>query len=337
MKTYKIANTDLAVSRIAFGTASLGGEWDKQPVSQDTIADATRIIHTAYDNGITLFDHADIYGFGKSEAAFGEVLKASPGLRSKIVIQSKCGIRWEDEPQSGDPRRMDYSRDHIVSAVEGSLRRLHTEHLDILLLHHPDPLIQPEEVAHAFDSLKREGKVRYFGVSNHTPIQLELLRKYIRQPIITNEVSIGLANPGLITEGNDSTLELFGLREGAERTAGAVVDTGTIDYCRLNGIQVQAYSPLRGVPFKAPPADATPQAKQLWTVLDDLAKDRNSTPASIALAWLLRHPASIVPITETKNPEHLIDNCTAYRINLTREEWYRLWIAALGVPPSKDS
>ena len=216
MNTYKIPHTDLVVSRIAYGCSMFG--WDKLPALTKaaamagfkwvSISDAVRLVSTAYDNGITLFDLADIYAFGNTEVYFGEVLKQSPGLREKIVIQSKCGQRLPDEPYPDEPARVDLSREHIVSSVEGSLKRLDTDHLDILLLHVPDALVEPEEVAQAFEDLKRNGKVRYFGVSNYTPTQIALLKKYVSQPLVANQVHLGLGHPYAITGGMEFTLEV---------------------------------------------------------------------------------------------------------------------------------
>src|SRR5579859_4821425 len=185
MKTYHIAHTNLEVSRIGCGTMFLGGPWERSQ-SALTAADRTQAAHwlnTALELGITLFDHADIYDRGKSEAVFGDVLRQMPGVRDRIVIQSKCGIRFKNEPNAGDPARYDFSHAYIVAAVEASLSRLQVEHLDVLLLHRPDALVEPEEVARAFDDLEQVGKVRYFGVSNHTPAQIELLKKSVTQPL----------------------------------------------------------------------------------------------------------------------------------------------------------
>lgn len=334
MKTTRIAHTDLVISRLAYGSGYLAGEnWSRAPASPETLAQASRLIHTAYDNGITFFDLADVYGYGQAELVFGSVLKQSPGLREKIVVQSKCGIRWENEPQPGTPRRIDYSRDYIVSAVEGSLKRLGTDRLDILLLHHPDPLMRAEEVAEAFDALQGSGKVRHFGVSNHSASQIELLKRSVRQPIVTNEVWISLMNPGLLMEGMEST-ESF-LELPADDRANPA-HSRTLDYCRVNDILVQAYSPLRGVPLGPLAADASPQRKQLAQALRDIAERRDTTPAAVALAWLMFHPAGIVPITEPRKVEYLVENCTADRVQLTREDWYSLLIAARRVPQPKQ-
>lgn len=322
MRTCKIPQTDLTVSRLGYGTTSLIG-WDQLPVSADDTAKASRLIHTAVDQGITLFDHADLYAFGKCEAVFGEVLKQSPGLRNKLVIQSKCGQRFS-AGGLGSPIQADLRGEHIRSAVEGSLKRLGTDRLDILLLHAVDALVEPQEVAQAFEDLHRSGKVRYFGVSNYHASQIALLKKTVRQSLVVNQIQISLANPMPLTDGMQFTLQLAKGGRKLDEGIGAAGD-GTIDYCRVNDIQVQAWSPLRGL--LRLPADASRQLKATSQLLAELARAKNTTPAAIALAWLLRHPAGIVPIFGGNKPEHLIEDSTADRVELSREEWYSLFAA----------
>lgn len=339
MKTYKIPHTDLVVSRLAYGCGWLGGGI-KAPLTADIIANAGRVINTACNQGITLFDHADVYDSGRAEEVFGAVLKQSPGLRDKIVIQSKCGQRLPGETESSDAFRADLSREHIVSAVEGSLRRLCTDHLDILLLHTSDPLMDPQEVAQAFDELKDSGKVRYFGVSNYNATQIAYLQKYIRQPLVINQIQLGLAHPYPIADGLEFMLEAIeelpkiSRGEGKKRFANAYTGlsgAGTLDYCRLHEIQVQAWSPLRG-DLLNPSADATPQIRRTAQVLADLASRKNTSPSAVALAWLLRLPAGIVPIIGTSNPDHVIENCAADGVELSREEWYSLFASTSDHP-----
>lgn len=329
MKTCRIPNTNLVVSRLAYGWGSLGGSWDTQDLPSNVLDMAVRLVRTAYEHGITLFDHADIYTFGKSETAFGHVLRQSPGLRQKIVIQSKCGMHISlplMEPPSDDPHRVNFECEHIVNSVEGSLRRLDTDYLDILLLHRPDALVEPEEVARAFDELHGSGKVRYFGVSNHTAPQIELLKRYVRQPLVVNQLDLSLANPGLVTEGLDVNRQ-----EGRRLMSGYTGTAGLLDYCRLHDIQVQAYSPVRGLTSAA--QEARPAIRQAAQMLADLARKKGTASSAIALAWVMRHPAGIVPVTGTGQPQHLAENCDADRITLTRQEWYALLIAAAGLAP----
>jgi predicted oxidoreductase len=329
MKTYTIPHTNLAVSRIGYGCAQLAN-WDTQAITGAELSKAERILHAAYECGITLFDHADLYAFGKSESVFGAALKHSPKLRDKIVIQSKCGQRFPDGWKAGDAIQIDLSRQHIVSSVEGILRRLSTDRLDILLLHAADALMQPEEVAQAFDDLKTSGKVRYFGVSNHNAAQIRLLKKSVTLPIVVNQIRLGLSYLYPLIDGMDFSLQL---------TSGSALDggytglssAGTLDYCRLHDIQIQAWSPLRGL--SNPSSYERPELRRAAQLLTDFASEKEATPSAVALAWLLRHPAGILPIIGPSNPAHIIENCEADRISLSRDEWYRLFSAAVELQP----
>jgi predicted oxidoreductase len=315
MKTYPVPHTDLVVSRLCYGNAMIGSDSN----SPDFIAQTVPVIQAAYEQGITFFDTADVYGHGKSEQALGQVLKGTPGLRRRLVIQSKCSTR--------EGGVIDSSREHITSAVEGSLQRLGTDYLDILLLHWPDSLIEPAEVARAFDELHRAGKVRYFGVSNYSPYQIELLRKHLHQPLVANQIQLGLAH--WYTEAGASN---GALTHGAEGVM-------TLDYCRLQDIQVQAYSPLKGASIGKPPnllnppTDASPEVQKAVEALQTVARSHETSPAAVMLAWLLHHPAGIVPIIGATRVEHVIDNCAADRLALSRAEWYALLRAAAQLEP----
>jgi predicted oxidoreductase len=310
MRTYTVPQTDLVVSRLAYGNAMIG--FDRN--SPDFLPQTVATIQAAVDQGVTLLDTADVYANGRSEEALGQVLKGTPGLRRRLVIQSKCGM-----VEGGG---IDASRAHITGAVDGSLKRLGTDHLDVLLLHWPDNLVEPQEVARAFDELHGAGKVRYFGVSNHSPYQIELLRKQVRQPLVINQIQLGLAH--WYTEAGPSK---GAITHGAE---GVV----TLDYCRVENMQVQAYSPLRaaniGKPpnLLSPPADATPAVRKAAEALQEVARAHDTSPAAIMLAWLLHHPAGIVPVIGATKVEHVVDNCAADRIELSRTEWYSLLRAA---------
>ena len=318
MKTCALAD-GLTVSRIAYGCMQLSRAWDATPVTADERRHAQRLVETALANGITLFDHADIYARGKSEQVFGDVLRASPGLRGGMVLQSKCGIRFADDPP-GAPGRYDFSHAHVVGSVEGSLTRLGVDHLDVLLLHRPDALAEPEEVARAFDDLHAAGKVRHFGVSNHTPGQIELLRRYVRQPLVANQVELSLLHHPLIDDGV------------VANTTGHVYASvaGTLDYCRLHDIRVQAWSPLAGGRLATTSEFADPVIRETSRLLRHLAEEKGVTPEAIQLAWLLRHPAGIQPIVGTTDPVRLVACCAADGITLSREEWYALFTAARG-------
>jgi predicted oxidoreductase len=324
LKNIRIPNTDLVVSRIAYGCGSLVA-LNHQPLGPAEVTNASKLINTARECGISLFDHADLYGFGKSEEVFGQVLRKSPGLRNQIVIQSKCGQRFPEGWKLGDPLSIDLTRDHIVGAVEGSLRRLGTDRLDILLLHVADALVRPDEVARAFDELHSAGKVRFFGVSNHNATQIQLLKKSVRQPIVVNQIHLGLGHPDAIADGMEFALSLARPRRQASRYA-SLSGAGTMDYCRLQEIQIQAWSPLRGELLKSP-EEAGSEFREAADLLADLAKAKQSTPSAVALAWLLRHPAGIVPVIGTGNPEHIAENCAAEKVSLSNDEWYALFAA----------
>lgn len=289
------------------------------------IEKAARAIQTAYENGVTLFDHADVYSYGKVETIFGQVMKRSPGLREKILIQSKCGQTFPNGGKLGDPMHVDLSRKNIVSAAEGSLWRLGTDRLDVLLLHAADALGEPDEVAAAFDDLYRDGKVRHFGVSNYNASQIEFLSRSVRQPIVVNQLKISLAHPAVVADGMEFTLQIARAANVGRETA-AIAGSGTLDYCRSKRIQVQAWAPLRGILNL--PSNATPKQARLAAILEDIARRNNTTSASVALAWLLRHPANIVPVVGAKKPEHIVENCAATRIWLSRDEWYTLFAAS---------
>jgi predicted oxidoreductase len=318
MKTYPLAD-GLPVSRIAYGCMQLSRAWDATPVTADERRHAQRLLETALAHGITLFDHADIYARGKSERIFGDVLRASPGLRERMVLQSKCGIRFADDPP-GMPGRYDFSHAHIVASVDGSLSRLGVEQLDVLLLHRPDALVEPEDVARAFDALQAAGKVRHFGVSNHTAGQIELLRRHVRQPLVANQVEVSLLHAHLIDDGV------------VANTTGHVYASaaGTLDYCRLHDIRLQAWSPLAGGKLATTSEFADPVVRGTSTLLRRLADEKGVAPEAIQLAWLLRHPAGIQPIVGTTDPVRLAACCAADDVALSREEWYALFTAARG-------
>jgi predicted oxidoreductase len=334
MKSYEIKTAGLAVSRISFGCASLGG-WRKGVVDADTIREAERLIHTARDAGITLFDMADFYGFGNAEAAFGEVLKRTPSLRDDAVIQSKCGQIMPGDPEPTDPYRVDSSRDHIVNSVEGSLRRLATDHLDILLLHAPDALMVPDEIGEAFAALKKAGKVRHFGVSNFSWMQIEKLKKGIDERLIINQIQLGLGHSHPIVDGMEWAVEVG--QDGPDVMSGRKAQfvnayaspsaPGTFDYCCLHNIQIQAFSPIRG-DLLSPPETSPSKTRKAAELVAEIAARKGVNPAAIALAWLLRHPAGIVPVFSTSKPERIIDNCKADSVELSRGEWYALFTAA---------
>ena len=318
MKSYHVPQTDLEVSRLAYGCMQIGGEWSDEPVAAAVKTAALAVVRTAYEQGINFFDHADIYTRGKSELVFAEVLKQIP--REQLIIQSKCGIRFPGQPRPTDPQRYDFSYEHIVHSVEGILGRLDTDYLDILLLHRPDPLVEPEEVARAFADLHRAGKVRHFGVSNHNVGQMALLQRFVDRPLVVNQLEINVLHSHLI---NDGILA----NQAAHAYAGA---TGILDYCRLQGILVQAWSPVAGGRLFNPPANAPANVQKTAQLVAEMAAAKQTSAEAIVLAWLLRHPAGIQPIIGTTKPERVRASCLADGISLSREEWYALFIAGRG-------
>jgi predicted oxidoreductase len=322
MKTYAIQKTDLIISRIAYGCMNIGGDWSWEPAREQDYKRAEKVVLASIDAGINFFDHADIYTMGKSEEVFGKVIRKQPGLRQKLVIQTKCGIRFKDHPDPGVTERYDFSYTHIIDSVEGSLKRLNCDWIDILLLHRPDPLVEPEEVARAFDDLLASGKVRYFGVSNHNPAQIELLQSFVRQPLVVNQLELSLAHPHLINEGV--------LVNMLAESRGHV--TGILDYCRLKGILVQAWAPVANGRLIDPHLAETEPVKQTAILISQLAKKKGVSREAVAIAWLLRHPAGIQPILGSTKSERVLAACQADQVVLSREEWYSLFTTARGGP-----
>ena len=318
MQRYRLPFTDLEVSRLAYGCMHIGGGWDQNPPSDEHRRHAASAFDAALELGINLFDHADIYTLGKSEQVFGSWLAGRSSLRDGLVVQTKCGIRFAGEPHPISPKRYDFSYDHIVASVEKSLRQLQTDYLDLLLLHRPDPLMEPEEVARAFDHLQGSGKVRYFGVSNHTAGQIALLQHHVRQPLVVNQLEFSLSHSYLVDEG-----------VGANRIdARSALASGTFDYCRLHGLKLQAWSPLGGGRLCRLDGHPNHESYLAASLVADLARVHHTSAEAIVLAWLLRHPAAIQPVVGTTNIDRLRACAQADEVTLSREEWYRLWVAA---------
>lgn len=315
MHVQNLGSSPISTTRIAYGCMQIGGGWDGKPYTAAARAKALAAIRAAVDAGITCFDHADIYCIGKSEEIFADVAAELKLVRSRIVLQSKCGIRFGGDPVAGVPGRYDFSRAHILASTERILRRLKTDHLDVLLLHRPDALVEPGEVAAAFDELHGAGKVRWFGVSNHDAGQMELLRRSLRQPLIVNQVQLSLVHHHLINAGI--------VHNQASGSFGA---EGVLDYCRLNNITLQAWGPLAG--GKA--TGAADGSDALGKAVATLAEQRGASREAIAIAWLLRHPAKIQPVIGSTDPVRIASICQADGIELSREEWYALFTAARG-------
>jgi predicted oxidoreductase len=325
MKTLRIAHTPFDVTRIVYGCMGIGGGWNPGPLQDQTRKEALLALNAALAEGINFFDHADIYCRGRSEEAFSALWPEHPGLRPRIVIQTKCGIRFPDDPAPGAPGRYDFSREHILRSVEGSLRRLKTDYVDILLLHRPDALVEPEEVAEAFDVLCHTGKVRFFGVSNHSAAQIELLRRWVRQPLVVNQLELSLVYNQLIDEGITTD-------QKAGRRAAQL--QGTLDYCRLHDVTVQAWSPLaHGAFVKALTGAGSPEdprIREAAQAAKALADKKGVDMDAVLLAWIIRHPAGIQPIIGTTKPDRIRAACRADGVELSREEWYSLFAVGRG-------
>ena len=319
MKKQTLGSTSLEVSRVAYGCMEIGGTWTSEPPSAQVKQRALAVLEAALDEGINFFDHADIYCRGKSEEVFSLIWQNRPALRDNIILQSKCGIRFADDPTAGLPQRYDFSFEYIVSSVEGSLKRLKTDYLDLLLLHRPDPLVEPEEVARAFSLLQEQGKVRFFGVSNHTPAQIELLQKYVEQPLVANQLQFSLLHTHLIDEG---------IVANQDNPPRPVRGQGTLEYCRTHDIAIQAWSPLARGAASGGASDS--HSVELSALVASIAAEKNVSSEAIVIAWLLRHPAHIQPIIGTTNPDRVQAACQADKVELTREEWYTLFTAGRG-------
>lgn len=269
----------------------------------------------ARDAGIDFFDHADIYGGSMHfcEGRFADALRLSTAERSEITLQTKCGI----VPADGS---FDFSYEHIVTQVEGSLRALRTDHIDVLLLHRPDALVEPDEVARAFDELAASGKVRAFGVSNHTPRQIDLLRTAVRQPLVANQLQLSITHAPIITQ--PIAMNMAGEDQSVSRDGG-----GIVEYCRMNDITIQAWSPLQAGFFGGVFLD-NPAYPELNAVIDRLAAQYDVTPIGIATAWITRHPADMQVVLGTTTPQRVADAAAGADIVLTRPEWYELFRAA---------
>lgn len=306
MKSILMKNANLQAPQIIMGCMRINS-LEKRQVAE--------LIETALDNGVNFFDHADIYAKGECESIFSDAIQMNATKREKMIIQSKCSIR--------PGVAFDFSKEHILNSVDGILNRLKTEYLDILLLHRPDTLMEPEQVAEAFNILKQQGKVRHFGVSNQNPGQIELLSKYCDQPIVANQLQLSITNCGMIDAG---------LNVNMENNLTINRDGGILEYCRLKDITIQAWSPFQYGFFEGVfiGSDKYPELNKK---LDELAQKYNVTPSAIAVAWISRHPANMQTIAGTTNKQRFIDICKSSEISLTRDEWYALYMSAGKILP----
>lgn len=317
-----LQHTDLSVSRLIAGCMALGGGWDAATVLDASHEKQARdFVDAALEQGINFFDHANIYARGRAETVFGRILKATPSLREKIVLQSKVGIRWAGDP-AGSPQRFDFSCEHIIEATEAILRRLQTDRLDILLLHRPDPLMEGEEVARAFARLKAEGKVRYFGVSNQNRHTMDYLQHFLPDPLVANQLEMNLLHSGFAEATISFNQAAPAYPNGWE---------GVLEYCWQHGVGLQAWSPLARGRLSGGATSGDPAAvHQTAALLKSLALAHGVSTEAIVLAWLLRHPAGIRPVLGTHRGDRLRACCESVAVKLSREEWYRLFATARG-------
>ena len=307
MRTIKLGASDLNVPVVAVGFWRLNRNTD--------VKTAEDFIKTAIENGANFFDHADIYGGGEAEKIFSEAIGMNDSIREKIMIQSKCGIV--------PGKSFDFSKKHILESVDGSLKRLNTDYLDVLLLHRPDTLFEPEEVCEAFDILKANGKVRNFGVSNEGIWQMEYLRQNLNVPLVANQMQLSIAHCPMIQSGlnvnmfNDSAVER---------------GSGIIEYCRLNKITIQAWSPFQYGFAKGTFVD-NPDFPELNAKLQELADKYGVSKTTIVMSWILSHPAKIQPITGTLKKDRMLECLKAAEVTLTREEWYAIYMSAGNILP----
>lgn len=296
-------NIDLGKSGLKVPTICVGC----MRIANMSESEISAFVDTALQMGANFFDHADIYGGGKSEEVFGKAI--TPSMREKVIIQTKCGIR---------KGQYDFSYEHIVNSVDGSLKRLGTDYIDVLLLHRPDALMEPDEVARAFSYLKETGKVRNFGVSNHNPYQIQLLQNALDMPLCANQLQLSIMHTPMIDEG---------INVNMYNNSATVRDGGVLDFCRLNNITIQPWSPMQYGFFEGCFVDSN-KFPELNEVLKRIGDKYSVSKTTIAIAWILRHPAKMQPITGTTNLTRLADSLKAADIKLTREEWYEIYRTA---------
>ncbi|RUT30569.1 aldo/keto reductase [Paenibacillus zeisoli] len=322
MRIMPLETRGISTSRLILGCMPFGGEWNDAPITEEHVLQAEKAVDAALSIGISMFDHADIYTRGKAEQTFGRILQARPGMREQIVIQSKCGIRFGNDDVPG---RFDFSKEHILESVNGILQRLGTDYLDVLLLHRPDPLMEPDEVAEAFGKLKSSGKVRYFGVSNMSAAQIRYLEQALPESLVVNQLELSLERLDFLDQGVH-----------VNQKAGTSVNfsEGLMEYCQSNRIQIQAWGPLAQGKFSGRPLDDQPEnIRATAALVQQMAHDKGTTPEAIVLGWLMRHPAKIQPVIGTINPERIraCRDAESQSRMMTRDEWYKLYVSSRGV------
>jgi predicted oxidoreductase len=306
MKNQILGRGELVSSRLAYGCMRIAGTWNRSEFNESLEKVGQEAVQCAYEAGYTHFDHADIYGVGISEEIFGRVLKKIPEMRRRVLIATKCGIRWKGEPDARAPHRWDFSREHILRSCEGSLKRLGIDCIDLFMLHRPDFLADPQEIAGAFSTLKKEGKVKEFGVSNFRPSLVSALQKACPMPLVCNQVEIHIAR-----------LDCF--------------EDGTLDQCLEEKISPVSWSPLaQGLLSdggKVDPKDRRVAGLgALLSLLDEMAAHYGVSRSVLCIAWLLKHPAKIIPIVGSVKPERIQDAVKADALELSREDWYSILV-----------
>lgn len=312
MKTQRLGASDLVCGRLSYGNMRSASTWTVADATPERRAAGVRAHVAAYEAGYTLFDTADIYCRGVCEEILGAFLREEKGARERLVIATKCGIRFGDDPAPGAPHRYDFSKEHILWSAEQSLKRMGIETIDLYQLHRPDVLMNPAEVAEAFDRLHQSGKVRYFGVSNFLPSHFSVLQQHLKHTLVVNQVEIHLGRL-------------------------ACFEDGTLDQCIERTVTPLAWSPLGGGWLGtggAPRAGDPLHAHKRWALaeLDAVAAELGVSRSVTAVAWLMRHPSGIIPIIGSNNPDHLRECAKADAVELSREQWYRLLLAARGRP-----
>ncbi|MEO0369032.1 MAG: aldo/keto reductase [Pseudomonadota bacterium] len=306
-------------SALAYGCMELGGP-NHEPITADVVRQANQCIDAALESGINFFDHADVYRMGQAEEAFGQALAQRPALRDDIVLQSKCSIKFDDELAPG---RYDASYDWIIRSVEGSLKRLKTDFLDVLILHRPDPLMEPEEVVKAFDILYQQGKVKYFGMSNVHGHQMAFLQHYLPHPLVANQIEMGLGSLDWLNEG---------VTVGHPEYQEANFTAGTLEYCRMNHVQIQSWRSLaQGLYSGRDVSGESESVQKTARLVSLLAEKYQCTREAIVLGFILRHPAKIQPVIGTTNLQRIKACADAVNVTLSREDWYGLYVSARGV------
>ena len=305
MKTFTLPGTDIVAPNVVLGMMRIADKTDDE---------VRTLVHAARDSGIDFLDHADVYGndLHGCERRFAEAMRLTPSERAELTIQTKAGIVPEGP-------YFDFSYEHIITSVEGSLAALETDYIDILLLHRPDALVEPDEVARAFDELESSGKVRHFGVSNHTPRQIDLLKCRVRQPIVANQIQLSITHAPSIAQGVAANM-------AGEQQSVTLDGGGIVDYCRLNNITIQAWSPFQAGFFSGVFL-GSPDYPELNVVIDRLASEYDVPPIAIATAWITRHPAQMQVVLGTTNPDRVSGAAQGSDITLSKSQWYELFRA----------